>query len=69
MARFRGWKLGELPDLMYGTYVKLIEYQLEKYSGPAYAPQRSLYQLLHAALPDPALPVRVVETRTGRSKV
>jgi len=58
--------LTEVPDLMYGTYVKLIEYQIDKYSGPAYAPQRSLYQLLHAALPDPALPVRVVETRAKR---
>ena len=58
--------LKEMPELMYGTYVKLIEYQIDKYSGPAYAPQRSLYQLLHAALPDPALPVRVVETRAKR---
>lgn len=59
-------EMKELPDLMYGTYVKLIEYQIDRYSGPAYAPQRSLYQLLHAALPDPALPVRVVETRAKR---
>jgi hypothetical protein len=58
--------LAELPELPYGTYVKLIEYQIQKYSGPAYAPQRSLYQLLHAALPDPALPLRIVERRAKR---
>lgn len=59
-------ELDELPQLPYGTYVKLIEYQIQKYAGPAYAPQRSLYQLVHAALPDPALPLRIIETRAQR---
>ena len=58
--------LSELPEMPFGTYVKLVEYQIQKYAGPAYAPQRSLYQLLHAALPDPALPMRIVETRAKR---
>jgi len=56
----------ELPDLKDGTYVKLIEYQLAKYARGAHEPKQSLWHLFHAALPDPALPFRIVETRTGR---
>jgi len=52
-----------LPDMPYGTYVKLIEYMLAKYARGAYEPKSSLWQLLHAALPDPALPFRIIETR------
>jgi len=58
--------LKEMPVLPYGTYVKLIEYQIQKFSGPAYVPQRSLWQLFQTSLPDPALPLRVIETRKKR---
>lgn len=58
--------LAELPDLGHGTYVKLVEYDLAKYARAAHEPKQSLWHLLHAALPDPALPLRIVETRTER---
>jgi hypothetical protein len=58
--------LAEMPDLPYGTYVKLIEYLLPKYARGAHEPKRSLWHLFHAALPDPALPFRIIETRVGR---
>lgn len=58
--------LAELPDLPHGTYVRLIEYDLAKYARAAHEPKQSLWHLLHAALPDPALPLRIVETRTER---
>jgi hypothetical protein len=58
--------LPELPDLPYGTYVKLVEYQLAKYARGAHEPKQSLWHLFHAALPDPALPVRIIETRVDR---
>lgn len=53
----------EMPDLGHGTYVKLIEYLLPKYARAAHEPKASLWHLFHAALPDPALPLRIVETR------
>ncbi|MGE3780119.1 MAG: hypothetical protein AB7F89_23220, partial [Pirellulaceae bacterium] len=55
-----------LPDLEFGTYVKLIEYQLAKYARAAHEPKQSLWHLFHAALPDPALPFRIIETRSDR---
>ncbi|HEV2172203.1 MAG TPA: hypothetical protein VGR71_01495, partial [Nitrospira sp.] len=55
-----------MPDLPYGTYVKLIEYELSKYARGAQEPQRSLWHLFHAALPAPALPVQIIETRSDR---
>ena len=58
--------VAEIPDLSHGTYVKLIEYELSRYSRAAYEPKNSLWHLFHAALPDPALPFRVVETRAKR---
>jgi hypothetical protein len=58
--------LPELPDLPYGTYIKLIEYQLAKYARAAHEPKQSLWHLFHAALPDPALPFRIIETRVDR---
>ena len=58
--------LEELPDLPYGTYVKLIEYELSRYARAAYEPKQSLWHLFHAGLPDPALPMRIIETRTER---
>jgi hypothetical protein len=58
--------LEELPDLPYGTYVKLIEYELSRYARAAYEPKQSLWHLFHAGLPDPALPMRILETRTER---
>jgi hypothetical protein len=58
--------LDELPDLPYGTYVKLVEYELSRYARAAYEPKQSLWHLFHAGLPDPALPMRVIETRTER---
>lgn len=59
-------ELPELPELAYGTYIKLIEYQLPRYARAAHEPKQSLWHLFHAALPDPALPFRIVETRTDR---
>jgi hypothetical protein len=58
--------LSELPDLGFGTYVKLIQYELSRYSRAASEPKQSLWHLFHAGLPDPALPLRVIETRTER---
>ncbi len=58
--------LAELPDLPWGTYVKLIEYELSRYSRAAHEPKQSLWHLFHAALPDPALPMRIVERRDDR---
>jgi hypothetical protein len=55
-----------MPDLEYGTYVKLVEYQMPKYARAAQEPKQSLWHLFHAALPDPALPIRIVETRVDR---
>jgi len=56
-------EVSELPDLPFGTYVKLVEYLLPKYARPAYGPKQSLWHLFHAALPDPALPLRIIEKR------
>ena len=56
----------KLPDLEYGSYVKLVEYQMPKYARGAHEPKHSLWHLFHAALPDLALPFRIIETRVGR---
>lgn len=56
----------DLTDLPYGTIVRLIQYELPKYARPAHGPKQSLWHLMHAALPDPALPLRVIETRAER---
>ena len=56
----------ELPNLPWGTYVKLIEYELSRYSRGAHEPKSSLWHLLHAALPAPPLPLQIVETRNDR---
>jgi hypothetical protein len=58
--------LAELPEMPYGAYVKLIEYLLPKYARAAYEPKNSLWHLFHAALPNPALPFRIIETRAKR---
>lgn len=58
--------LAELPELGHGTYIKLVEYQLTRYARAAQEPKQSLWHLFHAALPDPALPFRIIETRTDR---
>lgn len=55
-----------LPDLPYGSYVKLIEYDLSKYARAAYEPKSSLWHLFHAALPQPPLPMQIIETRADR---
>jgi hypothetical protein len=55
-----------LPDLGHGSYVKLIEYLLPRYARGAYEAKQSLWHLFHAALPDPALPLRIIETRADR---
>lgn len=60
--------LSEIPELAYGSYIKLIEYLLPKYNQAAHGPKNSLWHLFHAALPDPALPFRVIETRSNRFK-
>jgi hypothetical protein len=56
----------ELPELGFGTIIRLVSYLLPKYAKAAFGPKNSLWHLLHAALPEPALPVRIVETRHGR---
>lgn len=48
----------------YGTYVKHISYELSKYHRGAQEPKRSLWHLFHAAIPDPPLPFRIIETRS-----
>lgn len=50
----------------HGTYVKHICYELSKYHRVAHGPKQSLWHLFHAAIPDPPLPFRIVETRTDR---
>lgn len=57
-----------LPEIGHGTHVKLLEYELPKYSRGAHEPKSSLWHLFHAALPDPALPFRIIETRQSRFK-
>lgn len=52
--------------MAHGTLVRLVEYQLSRYARAAHEPKQSLWHLLHAALPDPALPIRIVETRDDR---
>lgn len=58
--------LAEMPDLRFGTQVRLVEYQLSRYARGAQEPKSSLWHLFNSALPDPALPFRIIETRTGR---
>ncbi|MBA2273774.1 MAG: hypothetical protein H0W21_07735 [Actinobacteria bacterium] len=58
--------ISELPGVGYGAYVKLIEYTLPKYARAAHEPKQSPWHLFHAALPDPALPFRIIETRVDR---
>lgn len=58
--------ISEMPDLPFGTQVRLIEYQLSRYARGASEPKSSLWHLFHAALPDPALPFRIIETRVDR---
>jgi hypothetical protein len=58
--------LTELPGLPFGTYVKLVEYELSKYARAAQEPKSSLWHLFNAALPSPPLPLQVVETRSER---
>jgi len=65
--------LAELPDIHtglatpgYGTYVKHMSYELSKHYRGAHEPKKSLWHLFHAAIPDPPLPFRIVETRTER---
>jgi hypothetical protein len=63
---------GQLPEvdgvshLPHGTIVRLVQYELPRYARAAQEPKTSLWHLLHAALPDPALPIRIIETRAGR---
>ena len=52
-----------LPDMSHGTYVKHVGYELSAYARAAHEPKRSLWHLFHAALPNPALPFRIIETR------
>lgn len=58
--------LDAIPGLGHGTYIRLIEYMLPKYARAAHEPKQSLWHLFHAALPDPALPFRIIETRNKR---
>lgn len=53
-------------ELAHGTMVRLVSYLVPKYAKAAFGPKSSLWHLLHGALPEPALPVRIVETRRGR---
>jgi hypothetical protein len=56
----------EYTVMAHGTLVRLIEYQISRYARGAQEPKQSLWHLFHAALPDPALPMRIVETRDDR---
>jgi hypothetical protein len=60
--------LTEIPDVGHGTHVKLLDYQLKGYAGRADLPTGSLWQLFHSALPEPALPIRIIERRVPRFK-
>lgn len=60
--------LPEMPEFGYGSYIKLVEYELTRYARGAHEPKQSLWHLFHAALPDPALPFRIIETRVDRFK-
>jgi hypothetical protein len=60
--------LPEMPELAYGSYIKLVNYLLPRYAQAAHGPKNSLWHLFHAALPAPALPFRVIETRSNRFK-
>lgn len=59
-------QLEEYALMAHGTLVRLIEYQLSRYARAAHEPKQSLWHLFHSALPDPALPLRIVETRDDR---
>jgi hypothetical protein len=58
--------VSELPDMPWGAYVRLVEYHLHRHARGAHEAKHSLWHLFHAALPDPALPVRIIETRAER---
>ncbi len=58
--------LESLPDLAYGTFVALVEYEIPNHARAAHEPKSSLWHLFHSCLPDPALPVRIIETRAKR---
>lgn len=60
--------LTEIPEVGHGTHVKLLEYQLKGYSASVEKPTNSLWQLFHSALPEPALPIRIIEQRIERFK-
>ena len=49
--------------LVHGTVFRHIAYDLDKYSGPAHLPKKSLSHLMGAALPAPVLPLRFYEER------
>ena len=51
--------------LIHGTVFRHIAYELDRYSGPAHLPRRSLAHLMGAALPAPVLPLRFYEERVG----
>lgn len=63
---------GDLPEvdgvahLPYGTIVRLVQYELPRHARAAHEPKASLWHLLHGAIPDPALPIRIIETRADR---
>ncbi|HEY3866693.1 MAG TPA: hypothetical protein VGL54_11495 [Solirubrobacteraceae bacterium] len=59
-------KASESETMAHGTFIRLIEYQLSRYARAAHEPKQSLWHLFHAALPDPPLPFRIVETRDDR---
>lgn len=58
--------ISAIPEIGWGTHVRHVEYELARYARGAHEPKSSLWHLLHAALPDPPLPVRIIETRTNR---
>lgn len=60
--------LEEIPEISYGSSIKLVEYLLPKYARAAHEPKHSLWHLFHASLPEPALPFRIIETRSDRFK-
>jgi hypothetical protein len=58
-----------LPNFNHGTQVRLVEYRMKNYSGRINHPAKSLWQLCHSSLVNPALPVTITENRLKHLKL
>lgn len=59
----------DLPNFNHGTQVRLLEYKMKNYSGRINYPAKSLWQLCHSSLVNPALPVTITENRLKQFKL